>query len=273
MFRSPTSASKGPTFLGTMELLFHATVRNVRKGHRNAIVVLLQNILQNALLLFAFFLFFQLLGTRAAALRGDFLLYLLSGIFLYITHVKAMGAVLMSDAHASPMMLHAPMNGIIAIVSGALSALYIQILTLLTILTLYHVFTGKVLIDQPAGAMGMMLAAWFSGAAVGVVFRALKPWMPEIVDILSSIYSRANMIASGKMFVANSLPSTMLVFFDWNPLFHAIDQARGFIFLHYNPNFTWAYYPLIVGLILLLVGMMGDFFTHKNASSSWGAAR
>ncbi len=35
------------------------------------------------------------------------------------------------------------------------------------------------------------------------------------------------MIASGKMFVANMLPTSMLLMLDWNPLFHCIDQARG----------------------------------------------
>jgi ABC-type polysaccharide/polyol phosphate export permease len=45
--------------------------------------------------------------------------------------------------------------------------------------------------------------------------------------VFSSICQRANMIASGKMFVANALPGFMLAMFGWNPLFHCIDQARG----------------------------------------------
>lgn len=85
-----------------------------------------------------------------------------------------------------------------------------------------------VVIDDPIGAMGMLLAAWFSGVAIGTVFLALKPWEPpDAVKVMTSIYSRASMIDSGKMFVANTLPSSMLVLFDWNPLFHTIDQARG----------------------------------------------
>jgi len=123
------------------------------------------------------------------------------------------------------------------------------------------------------GAYGMVLIAWISGVGVGMVFLAIKPWWPGFTTIGSSIYSRANMIASGKMFVANSLPSSMLALFDWNPLFHAIDQGRGFIFLHYNPHFSSVSYPIYVSAALIMIGLMGEFYTRKNASISWGAGR
>ena len=74
----------------------------------------------------------------------------------------------------------------------------------------------------------MVVLAWMSGIAVGLVFMAAKPWAPGPIGLLSMVYQRANMVASGKMFVANSLPPFMLSMFDWNPLFHIIDQTRGF---------------------------------------------
>jgi ABC-type polysaccharide/polyol phosphate export permease len=75
--------------------------------------------------------------------------------------------------------------------------------------------------------MMMYLLAWGSGCAIGLIFMALKPWAPDVVTIVQLVYVRANMIASGKMFVANTLPGFMLAMFDWNPLFHIIDQTRG----------------------------------------------
>ena len=90
---------------------------------------------------------------------------------------------------------------------------------------------------------------------------------------MTSIYSRASMIGSGKMFVANTLPSSILVLFAWNPLFHTIDQARGYIFLHYNPHFSDPIHPVIVSLGLVMLGMMGEFYTRKSASISWSATR
>jgi ABC-type polysaccharide/polyol phosphate export permease len=197
----------------------------------------------------------------------------MSGIFLYMTHTKALSAVVSSEGPASPMMQHAPMNTTIAILAAALSSLYLQILSLVVVLFLYHVAVTPVYIDQPIGAMGMLLAAWFVGVAIGMVLLAAKPWAPEGVKFLVSVYTRVSMIASGKMFVANSLPSTMLALFDWNPLFHTIDQARGYIFLHYNPHFSSSTYPVYVAVGLLVIGLMGEFYTRKNASLSWRAGQ
>jgi len=81
----------------------------------------------------------EVMGMRGSAIRGDFLLYIMSGIFLFMTHTKAMGAVVASEGPASPMMNHAPMNTFISICASALSALYLQVLSLFVILFVYHV--------------------------------------------------------------------------------------------------------------------------------------
>jgi ABC-type polysaccharide/polyol phosphate export permease len=81
------------------------------------------------------------------------------------------------------------------------------------------------------------------------------------------------MIASGKMFVANAMPGYILVFFTWNPLFHTIDQARGYIFLNYNPHFSSVSYPLYLSVGLMFLGLMGEFYTRRTASISWEAKR
>jgi ABC-type polysaccharide/polyol phosphate export permease len=73
--------------------------------------------------------------------------------------------------------------------------------------------------------------------------------------------------------VANTLPGYMLAMFDWNPLFHAIDQCRGYVFLNYSPHFSSATYPLYITLALIMLGLMGEYYTRRHASVSWGAAR
>jgi len=270
-------ARKPKTQIGTAiniaELVYHAIVRSVRKTHNNAFMAIAMNMLQAVVFVLAFYVMFSVLGLRGAAIRGDFLIYIMSGIFLYLTHTKAMGAVLGSEGPASPMMQHAPMNTVISICSAAIGALYIQVLSLFVILFVYHVAFTPFEVEDPIGAFGMLLLAWFTGAALGLVLLALKPWVPGFVSIFSTVYQRANMIASGKMFVANTLPGFMLVMFDWNPLFHAIDQARGEVFINYYPRYSNWEYPISVGLILLMIGLMGEFYTRKSASVSWNARR
>jgi len=259
--------------LTMMELIYHSIVRSVRKSHNNAFLAIGTNILQSVIFVGAFYVMFSVLGLRGAVMRGDFLLYIMSGIFLYMTHSKALGSVVGSEGPASPMMQHAPMNTIISICSAALGSLYIQVLSMGAILFVYHVAFTPLEIEQPIATFAMLLLAWFTGAALGLVLLAIKPWFPTAVGVFSTIYQRANMIASGKMFVANTLPGFMLAMFDWNPLFHTIDQARGFAFLNYNPRYSDPMYALWVGVVLVMLGLMGEFYTRKHASLSWSARR
>ena len=256
-----------------LELIYHSIVRSIRKTHNNAIMAIFTNMLQAVLFVAAFYVMFTILGLRGAAVRGDFLIYVMTGIFLFLTHTKTLGAVVASEGPASPMMQHAPMTTVISIASAAFGALYIQVLSLFVILFAYHVVMTPLEIEQPIPAFGMLLIAWFTGGALGVVLLAIKPWFPTFVQIFTTVYQRANMIASGKMFLANTLPGFMLAMFDWNPLFHAIDQSRGFAFITYYPRYSNWEYPIWVGLVLLMIGMMGEFYTRKHASLSWSARR
>ena len=106
-----------------------------------------------------------------------------------------------------------------------------------------------------------------------MVFRAAKPWWPQGIGVISQFYQRANMITSGKMFVVNNMPPRLRGYFDWNPLFHIIDQGRGFIFLNYSPRYTSITYPIVIALICVVIGLMGEFYTRKYASLSWSAKR
>lgn len=273
MFTPQRRKGKIGTGFSILGLIYHATVRSIRKSHGNAMLGLVMNMMQTIVLVAVFYVMFDILGMRGSAVRGDFLLYIMSGIFLFLTHTKALGAVAGAEGPTSAMMKHAPMTTAVTIGSAALGVLYIQTLSLLVVLFIYHVAFTPISIDRPIEAYGMLLLSWFTGAAIGTVLLAAKPWAPNAVGVIQQLYSRANMIASGKMFLANTLSYTMLKLFDWNPLFHTIDQARGYVFINYNPHYSSWTYPLYVGLALLMIGLMGEFYTRQYASVSWGARR
>jgi ABC-type polysaccharide/polyol phosphate export permease len=256
-----------------LALIYHNTVRSVRRSHGNALIGLLLNILQTVIMIVAFWAMMTIMGMTGIGLRGNFVLYLMSGIFIFMTHSKAMGAVMGAEGPTSPMMQHAPMNTAISICAAALSSLYTQVLSMVVVLYVYHAAFTPITIEEPVAAFGMLLLAWFYGIAVGMIFLAVRPWMPEAVGIASTVYSRVNMIASGKMFTANTLSFGMLAVFDWNPLFHLIDQARGFVFLNYEPRYTSISYAVYVSLALVMIGLMAEFFTRRHVSLSWSARR
>jgi hypothetical protein len=60
-------------------------------------------------------------------------------------------------------------------------------------------------------------------------FKILVPHgsYPDVYAIYESKHNRFRQNVR-----ANTMPYFMLAMFDWNPLFHLIDQARGFTFIN-----------------------------------------
>ncbi len=273
MFGYRRYSTPGSSALGLAERVFHTTVRDIRKSHGHAVIGLLLNILQSILFIAVFFLLVALLRSRTFALRGDPLMFIISGVFVFMVHVKAIGAVAGAEGPTSGMMKHAPMNTAIAIMSAALASLYIQILSMMVILFVVHTFWAPLDIADPVGAMAMILLGWISGVGIGMVLLAAKPWNPTAVNLIATIIMRVNMVASGKMIVANQLAYTGLMLFGWNPVYHIIDHSRGYVFQNYSPHFTVLSYPIIFSMVAIVLGMMGEFFTRKSASVSWMAGK
>ncbi|WP_136646030.1 ABC transporter permease [Tabrizicola sp. YIM 78059] len=274
MFRyhSARKTALGKAF-ETAELIYHAAVRELRKSNGNAVLGLVIQIVQSLILVLTMYFLFSVLGLRRIAVRGDFMLYVMSGVFLFMTHIKAIGAVAGADGPTSAMMMHAPMNPIISIGGAALASLYQQVLAATVIIFFYHSVITPITIEDPVGVLGAFLLAWFSGVGLGMVFLSARPWQPEAMSIIIPLYQRLNMIASGKMMLANNTKPDMRAIFDWNPLFHTIDQGRGFMFLNYTPRYTSIEYAVKFGLVCLMIGLMAEFFTRKHMSASWNKRR
>ncbi|UWQ91487.1 ABC transporter permease [Aliisedimentitalea scapharcae] len=273
MFQQRRHQSNIGGLLVMAEVTFHSIVRNIRSRHNNALVALGMSLMQVVTFVVVFYLMFALMGMRSSAVRGDIILYIMTGIMLFMLQTKTISAVAGAGSLNSPMMMHSPMNSIISIVSAAMSTLYLQVLTMGIILLGYHIIFTPVHIEDPVSTFGMVLMSWFSGVSIGLLLLGFQPWFPSITGILRTVYQRANMIASGKMFLANTLPSSMLVMFDWNPLFHIIDQSRGFAFINYNPHFTTWQYAFWLSVVFIVIGLMGEFFTRRRVSLSWSARR
>ena len=273
--QTKTNSSLGNLIAGTFEflsLVYHSVVRDVRKTNGNAVQALLMEIAQSALVVAFFYVLITFMGLRGVAVRGSFVLYVLTGVFLYITHNKGISSVSAGSAN-SPMLKHAPVSTLMMITAGAISALYVQILAVLVISFVANVIIDPFTVYNLKYVSLCFLVAWFSGCAIGIIFLSITPYFPNAMQIITQIYKRANMIFSGKMFLANTLPSYMLPFFVWNPLFHTIDQARGAAFVNYFPRYTSLEYAVYLSLTLIVVGMMLEHMSRKVVSESWNARR
>ena len=154
------------------------------------------------------------MGRVPTLVDGDITLYESGAILQYLLAKYGAGkfipdinsaafAVNLQWFHYAEGMIMPPMNTIVAICSSALSALYLQTLSAFCILFFYHTLMNRITIYDPVGVFGMFLLAWVSGIGVGMIFKAATPWQPEAFGIVTTLYARANMIFSGKMFLGN----------------------------------------------------------------------
>lgn len=257
----------------TLALIYHQTVHTLRQTHANAVIGILITMMQSVLMVAGFLAMYWVMGVKRSPIRGDFLLFIMSGIFMFMAFNGAMAKVSGAGKSTNQMMKHGPLNTAIAMSGAALAALYTNVLSALVLISIYHMLINPIEIENWRGALAMLVLAWFSGSALGLVFLSIRTWFPVPGQMISQVFGRANMVASGKMFAANNLPNFMLAMFDWNPLFHIIDQTRGFVFVNYTPHNSSLSYPIYVTLALLMIGLMAEFVTRNSASLSWGAGR
>lgn len=255
---------------GQLQLIYHQAAYELRKGHRNALVGLVLTASQSIIMIAGFMALFMIVGIRSSPVRGDYLIFMMSGIFLFITHIQTIAAVAGSTKANRQMIKHGPMSTAVLISAAALAILYRQIFASTIILTAYYLYEPFTVVS-PVGCLAMLLLSWGTGVAIGTVLLALQPWMPQAVTVMTQILQRANMVFSGKMFLANVLPSMMFKMFAWNPLFHVIDQARGYAFINYNPLKTSLTYPIYFMIAVMMVGLIAEFVTRKYESLSWSA--
>jgi ABC-type polysaccharide/polyol phosphate export permease len=273
LFKQRQSRNMLQAAFTTLALIYHQTVYNLRNEHRNAALGLLLTVVQTTLFLLVFLALYAVVGIKTAPLRGDFLLYIMSGIFIFMLHVQTVGAIAASHSVSSGIIKHQPLNAAVLISGAAIATLYKQAISIIILLLAYNAFFEQITIYDPLGAAMLFLLAWFSGVCVGLVFLGIRPWSPSAAKVLTTLYQRVNMFASGKFFVANVMPNFLLPWFVWNPLFHLIDQERGFLFINYSPHKTWLLYPLWFSIATLMVGLLINFTTRKHESISWGATQ
>jgi len=257
-------------FMGTLEfieLIFHSVVREVRTQSGNATFGIMKEVTGISIYVGLFYIISVFLG-RGAAIRGSQIMFLLTGIVLFLTHIKAINSVRGASKATSAIMMHAPMTVILSILSKAFAGLYLQFVAVLIIVTFLWIFGLDLTVKDPGGLVLPVFFAWASGIAIGMVFMTIAPMIPAVINTISPIYQRAQLITSGKFIPAAYMPAAMVPYFAWNPLFHTIDQARVATFVNYNSDVTSMAYPIWFTIIAFTIGLMGEFWARRTLSKS-----
>ncbi|MEL6582487.1 MAG: hypothetical protein AAFQ36_01525 [Pseudomonadota bacterium] len=241
-----------------MDLIYISVVREFRTTSGGAMMSFAMAFGRPIVLFLIFFAVYEFFG-RSMLIRGDFVMFMMTGIFAYLMHIRAVKNLQGAGGGAAGMIFYARASKLLNLLASAFHELYLNIIAMMVVMATAYFVRGYLEAYQPHYMIKPMFFAWASGLGVGMTFAAIAPMAPMFASSFFMIYRRVQMITSGKAFVANVLPTSLLPFFTWNPLFHCIDQARGFAFINYVPRVTNMSYPIYCTLALISFALITQY--------------
>lgn len=249
--------------LSFLDLLYVSVVREFRVTNGGAIMSFFSALATPLLLFGMFYVMYEVIG-RSVIVRGDFLLFVMTGIMMYLMHIRAVTTLKGAMHSVKGMIFYAKASIILSIISSALYQLYLNVIAIIIIMGTSYLIRGHLEIYNPSGLLLPFFMGWASGLAVGMMFMAVKPLAPILIPRLFQLYRRLQMFSSGKMLLGNMIPASMLPFFQWNPLFHSIDQARGEAFINYIPRNSNMTYPIYFTIAVFVLGLLIEFAVRAS---------
>ena len=161
MFAIPCQMRSGIS--GTLVLLkqvYFGHVGGMRKSSGwNAVLGLIGSMMQTVISIMTFYFMFQLMGARSSPFKGNYMLYIISGIAMFMVHNTTVQAVAGAEGPTSGMMQHAPMHTILRHAWQRCKALYQQTITTRKIWSIYHFTVNPLEIFNPIGLAGRFSSA------------------------------------------------------------------------------------------------------------------
>ncbi|MGF1454480.1 MAG: ABC transporter permease [Alphaproteobacteria bacterium] len=138
-----------------------------------------------------------------------------------------------SATGASQALLHFPhVTGLDLVVARAM----LEIMTYTAILGIFTavglLLTDNAWPDRPRLALVAFWYAGLGGTVLGAFVGALSPVMRSLNNFVSPVL-RFGFFTSGIFFTATQLPSWVLPYLSWNPMFHVIERVRETWFAGY----------------------------------------
>ena len=198
-----------------------------------------------------FLIAYEFIGLFRPAVRGDIVIFLLTGIFLFQMTARSRSAADLNGGGA--LMWHQPVQPALVVWSSAIGTLYVVLTAMAIILTGAWLWRAAPPVADPAGLAAPLLLAWLFGIGSGMAISGIARYAGG-GQIMGVMWTRAMFLTGGVFFLASTVPGWMRPWFDWNPLFHIIDQMRAAAFVNYAGGDTSLSYAAKVVAGLLLVG-------------------
>ena len=200
---------------------------------------------------------------RRAPFGSSLALFFATG-FLTLEFFRKLSTSLMTTFNANKALLTYP------VIKEADTLFARHILITATYLVIMVVFYGTLiafgLASFPARP-GQLLLAFGAVSLLGFGFGSLNAvliskW--ESWQYIESILTRPLIFISAVFYVPSGLPSKAASVLSWNPVLHLVEWTRVAYYTDYNSYILDKTIPVAVGMVLVLVGLIGERLYRKK---------
>lgn len=245
-------------------LLFALTVRALREAAGGAAVGFLRGALAALAFCLVFYFVITFFGLGFVTVRGDLMVFILIGAGFFFLMQYTVMATIKAMRAGWRMAPHPHLSPILFVYAESLAVLYNWTLAIVAIFVGNAFVVGRMEFETPLLIFPLFALAWLTGIGIGLVFGFLLGWF-SWAAMLKRVFFKIMFFTSGKFTNANFIPPDMLPFFQWNPLFHLIDQMRDAAFVNYTAQKTNLIYPTLCCLALLGIGhLLYDYSIRRR---------
>ncbi|MEE1672802.1 ABC transporter permease [Agarivorans aestuarii] len=112
-----------------------------------------------------------------------------------------------------------------AFIASGLFELLVKVLVLLSVVLAMYFLKIDILLANPLLFIIAQLAIFITAGAIGAMFAIATAFIPEI-DKIRGMLTRPLFFISGVFFSLQDLPRDIWIYFQWNPILHAIELSR-----------------------------------------------
>lgn len=203
------------------------------------------------------------LALRTPPLGSSFMLFYATGYIPYNTY-RGVSADVTSAIRSNKGLLSYP---VVTVLDAVLSKFLLSTLTMLVVGIILYTAIILTLAQPVQIDIGAITLAFFLSALIGLGVGAVNCVLFGFFPIWRSIWkilSRPTFIASGVLFLYESVPGALQEVLWFNPVAHVIGLMRAGIYGGYHP--TWVSVPYVVGVALALF-VIGAYLLRRYTTA------
>ena len=197
-------------------------------------------------------------------LGSDFLLFFATGFLPFSMYLSISTRVQLALRYSLPLLNYPRVVWIDAVIARITLALITDVTVMVIVLsTLIWLGSDQMKLDFAPMLTGIAMIA-VGATGIGLINGLLAGIFP-IWPTLWNIVNRPIFLASGVLFLFDSMPQMAQHYLWWNPLLQAISEFRSGFYAGYDPDFISRPYVFAVSMTLLALGLLVMRKWHKIA--------